>query len=176
MSRPIRNERAQHLQGQRAGAVSRGLAFAADLGVAFVIYLLLVAGVSLLWDLLFSAQFAIPKPPGWLNGIGIYWVLVVYLAIGWGSTGRSVGKQLLGLRVVRADATPVGPARALLRAMFCAAFYPGLLLAVVSRRNRSLQDIVCHTVVVYDWIPESARPRSFGRRGVAGPASGEVRA
>ena len=163
MSRAIRNERARQMQGRRAGAASRGLAFAADMGIAFLIYLLIVAGVSLLWDILFSTRLAIPNPPGWVNGLGIYWVLVIYLAIGWGSTGRSIGKQLLGLRVVRADATPVRPVQALLRAMFCAAFYPGLALAVLDRRNRSVQDIACRTVVVYDWVPEANRPRTLGR-------------
>lgn len=163
MSRPIRNERARHLQGQRAGAASRALAFGADIGIGFAIYLGLVAGVSLLWDVLFSSRLDVPNPPGWLNAIGIYWVLVIYLAIGWGSTGRSIGKQLLGLRVVRNDATPLRPLQAVLRAMFCAAFYPGLVLAALDRRNRSLQDVVCRTVVVYDWVPEAARPRTMGR-------------
>lgn len=172
MSRPIRNARAQQLQGQRAGVASRGLAFAADIGIAFVLYLLIVAGVSLLWDILFSNRLAVPNPPGWINGLGIYWVLVIYLAVGWGSTGRSVGKQLLGLRVVRTDATPVRPLQALLRAMFCAAFYPGLLLAVVDRRNRSVQDVACRTVVVYDWVPEAARPRTLKRARAGAPAAG----
>ena len=38
MSRVIRSQRAQSLQGSRAGIVSRALAFGADIGVAFLIY------------------------------------------------------------------------------------------------------------------------------------------
>ncbi|MFA5882620.1 MAG: RDD family protein [Acidimicrobiia bacterium] len=163
MSRVIRNERARELQGQRAGIVSRGLAFAADVGIAFALYLLLVAGVNFLWDLFFSDKVEIPTPPGWVSGLAIFWILVIYLALGWGSTGRTIGKQLLGLRVVRADGHSLAPRVAFVRAFFCAAFYPGLLLAVLDRRNRSVQDVVCKTVVVYDWIPEAARPRVFPR-------------
>ncbi|MFM8304036.1 MAG: RDD family protein [Actinomycetota bacterium] len=161
MSRIIRNARARELQGQRAGALSRGLAFAADIGIAFVVYLAIVAGVSLLWDIFFSDELTIPAPPPWFSLLMSFLVLVVYLALGWGSTGRTIGKQLLGLRVVRRDARPLTPGQAWGRALLCAVFYPGLLLALVDRRNRSVQDVVCRSVVVYDWIPESARPRRF---------------
>jgi len=159
VSRLIRNERARALQGQRAGIVSRGLAFAADIGVAFLIYVVMGAAVSVLWDLLFSKKMDIPQLPGWVNATAIFWILVIYLGLGWGSTGRTIGKQLMGLRVVRSDGRSLKPRQAFVRALFCAAFYPGLLLALVDRRNRSVQDVVCRTVVVYDWIPEAARPR-----------------
>lgn len=163
MSRAIRNERARQLQGQRAGVVSRALAFAADIGIAFLVYLAIVAAANVLWDVLFSEKIAVPTPPGWFSALMIFWVLVIYLALGWGATGRTIGKQLLGLRVVRADAAPLTPRQAFVRALFCAAFYPGLALALLDRRNRSLQDVVCRSVVVYDWIPEAARPRVFPR-------------
>lgn len=172
MSRAIRNERARQLQGQRAGIGSRSLAFAADIGIAFVIYVVIVAGVNLLWDFLFSDKIAIPTPPGWFSALMIFSVLVIYLTVGWGSTGRSVGKQLMGLRVVRADGSSLRPRHAFVRAVLCAAFYPGLLLALVDRRNRSLQDVICKSVVVYDWIPEAARPRVL-LRGYAKQAAGD---
>ena len=176
MSTPIRNERARQLQGARAGIVSRALAFAADLGIAFVIYTVIVAGVSLLWVFLFSEKIAIPTPPGWFSALMIYLVLVLYLTIGWGSTGRSVGKQLVGLRVVRADATSLRPRHAFVRALLCAIFYPGLLLALVDRRNRSLQDVLVRSVVVYDWSPASGRRGSKSAPAPAPAGSGEQRA
>lgn len=177
MSRAIRSERARDLQGCRAGIVSRGLAFAADVGIAFAIYLGLVAGVNLARDLFASRRIDIPTPPAWFSAIAVFAVLVVYLALGWGATGRTVGKQLMGLRVVREDTSPLTPGVAFARAVFCALFYPGLLFALVDRRNRSLQDVVCRTVVVYDWLPESSRPRLFPTRASErAPTSGEERA
>lgn len=178
MSRIIRNPRAQALQGRRAGIASRALAGAIDVGIAFLLYTAIVAVANLAWNLFTSNDITIPTPPAWLTALGAFWVLVLYWALGWGSTGRTIGKQVMGLRVVRADATPVRPRVAFGRAILCAVFYPGLLLALVHRRNLSLQDLVCRTVVVYDWIPESGRPRVVPERARAAarapvPASGE---
>lgn len=171
MTRVIRNVRAQQLQGARAGVVSRVIAAGLDLLVAFGAYIGLVAGVSLVWDLFFSSRIVIPRPSGFFTA-GVAWaVLVVYWWVGWGSTGRSIGKQVMGLRVVRADGSPLRGGQALGRAVLCASFYPGLALALFDRRNRALEDIVCRTVVVYDWIPESTRPRRL-----AAAMSGETRA
>jgi uncharacterized RDD family membrane protein YckC len=176
VSRLIRNERARQLQGQRAGIVSRGLAFGADVGIAFLVYVVIVTVVNFLWDLFFSERVAIPTPPSWLSGLAIFAILVVYLLLGWGSTGRTIGTQLMGLRVVGAEGQTLRPRTAFLRALFCAAFYPGLAWALVDRRNRSLQDIVLKTVVVYDWIPEAARPRRVSPGPPASVGSGEARA
>jgi len=41
--------------------------------------------------------------------------------------------------------------RALMRALLCALFPVGLLWVAVSARNKSLQDIVSGTSVMYDW-------------------------
>lgn len=167
MSRLIRNPRAQALQGHRAGIVSRALAFAADLGIAFVLSTLLFTGASLLWDLFLSDNVAVPRPASWVSAGVIFVILVLTLGIGWGSTGRSIGKQLVGRRVVRDDASPLEPGQAYLRATLCALVPIGLLLALVDRRNRSVQDVLCHTVVVYDWVPEVAHNHA------PGPGSGQ---
>jgi uncharacterized RDD family membrane protein YckC len=156
VSRLIRNPRARALQGHRAGIVSRALAFAADLGVAFVLTSLLFAGASLLWDLFFSDDLAVPRPASWVSAGAIFVILVLTLGLGWGSTGRSIGKQIVGLRVVRADGAPLEAGQAYLRAFLCALLPVGLLLALFDRRNRSVQDVWCKTVVVYDWVPEAA--------------------
>jgi uncharacterized RDD family membrane protein YckC len=164
MSRAIRNARAQQLQGQRAGLASRALAAAIDVGIAFLIYLAIVAAVNLAWDVFLSQRIAIPTPPGWVSATASFAILILYWTLGWGSTGRTFGKQMMGIRVVRADATLLRPRGAFLRAVLCAVFYPGLALALVHRRNQSLQDLACKTVVVYDWVPESGRPRVIPRR------------
>jgi uncharacterized RDD family membrane protein YckC len=83
-------------------------------------------------------------------------VAVVYLTVCWSATGRSVGKHLLGLRVVRDDGTRVGVLRAGLRSMLCVVIGVfSLLWAAVSRRNAGVHDLVMRTSVVHDWAPAS---------------------
>ena len=58
---------------------------------------------------------------------------------------------MLGLRAVRRDGTDLSPWRALSRAVLYIIFLPGILWAIVSRKNASIQDLLVGTAVVYDW-------------------------
>jgi uncharacterized RDD family membrane protein YckC len=78
-------------------------------------------------------------------------VLALYLWVGWTTTGRTVGKLVMGLRLARADGGHVGIALAFLRAALCVLFPIGLLWCALDRRNRSAQDLIVRTSVVYDW-------------------------
>jgi uncharacterized RDD family membrane protein YckC len=155
--REIRSERGQQLQGLRAGFVSRAVASGADVILVLCIYVVGVIMVSIAWDLFFSKSISIAAPPHWLNYLLVWILLVVYLTAGW-STGRTMGKQMMGLRVVRSDGSPLRFLRALFRALLCASFFPVLLLALVNRRNRGLEDVASRTVVTYDWLPTSYEP------------------
>jgi uncharacterized RDD family membrane protein YckC len=150
----IRSERGQQLQGLRAGFVSRAVASGTDVLLVLCVYVVGVIVVSIAWDLFFSASISVAAPPHWLNALLEWILLVAYLTAGWWSTGRTVGKQILGLRVVGSDGSPLQFWRALFRALLCASFFPVLLLALVNRRNRGLEDIACGTVVTYDWLPQ----------------------
>ena len=127
--------------------------------------LLVDAGSSVALAAVVTLPFQALRPPGVVQAL----FLTASCVTGWGwhvffeayRQGRTPGKQLLGLRVVRADAAPLTPRQAFFRAFLCAVFYPGILWIPLDRRSRSLQDIALKTVVVYDWIPESARPRRF---------------
>lgn len=78
-------------------------------------------------------------------------LLVLYLAAGWSSTGRTVGKQLMGLRVVNLRGDRMRFVGAFGRSLLCVVFPIGLFWAAVSRENRSVQDLILRTSVVYDW-------------------------
>ncbi len=124
--------------------------------------------VSIAWDLFFSDSVSVSVPPHWLNALLDWTFLVLYLTAGW-STGRTLGKQMMGLRVVRSDGSPLGFLRAFFRALLCASFFPALLLALVNRRNRGLEDVAFRTVVIYDWLPTSYKllaERSIGAQPV----------
>jgi uncharacterized RDD family membrane protein YckC len=140
-------------QGRSAGVVSRFLADAIDLVLIFVtvglVYLALAAGRFLIAP----RRFHWPAPGGLaLTALG-WGLLIVYLTAAWSGTGRSVGKQVMGLRVERLDGRGLGVGQAFLRALACAAFPIGLFWSAFSRRSASLQDLLVRTKVVYDWLP-----------------------
>jgi uncharacterized RDD family membrane protein YckC len=118
---------------------------------------------SIAWDLFFSKSVSISVPPHWLNALTVWIVLVAYLTVGWGAAGRTLGKQMMGLRLVCSNGNRLRFPRALLRAALCATFFPVLLLALVNRRNRGLEDVIFGTVVVYDWLPEGTEPLALGQ-------------
>jgi uncharacterized RDD family membrane protein YckC len=158
--RETRSERGEQLQGLRAGFVSRAVASGTDVVLVLCLYVVAVVMVSIAWDFCFSKSISVSAPPHWLNELLAWILLVVYLTAGWWSTGRTLGKQMMGLRVVRSDGSPLRFLRALFRAILCATFFPVLLLALVNRRNRGLEDVVFRTVVTYDWRPKSFKHRS----------------
>jgi uncharacterized RDD family membrane protein YckC len=151
MTRPIRYPDARALQGRRAGFVSRVVADALDLAVVWVLGLsaLLFAGV--VRYLVTGPPFRMPVLPVWLDGVAGAAIAVGYLTVGWASTGRTVGKQVSGLRVLEGSGGRLRLRRALVRAVLYTVFPAGLLWVLVSRHNASLQDHLVGTAVVYDW-------------------------
>jgi uncharacterized RDD family membrane protein YckC len=151
MTKAIRHAAARALQGHRAGFASRVVADLVDLGVAWLLGLsaLLVAGV--VRYLLAGPPFQLPVLPRWLDVTGGAAIAAGYLAFSWAATGRSVGKQLAGLRVVDRAGRRLSLRRALARAVLYVLFPAGLLWVLASRRNASVQDLLVGTAVVYDW-------------------------
>jgi uncharacterized RDD family membrane protein YckC len=140
------------LQGRRAGVVTRLAAGAIDLAVAILIIAALYGGIAGLAFLIRPSSFHWPRGLRWttLPAIG-FLVLTPYLAMSWATTGRTYGDAVLGLRVVVTGGGRLGVTRAILRAAGCVAFPLGLLWSAVSRTNRSVQDLIFGTSVVYDW-------------------------
>jgi uncharacterized RDD family membrane protein YckC len=79
-------------------------------------------------------------------------LLTLYLATAWTTTGRTYGAHLLGVRVVSARGRRPPVVVALARALLCVLFPIGLLWCAVSPTNRSVQDVLLRTSVVYDWV------------------------
>lgn len=156
MTRRIRHPRAAGLQGTRAGAVSRLLAIAIDVGVAWGVFIVGFASAGLVWDFLHSGSVQLASPGPLVTALLTSAVFVLLLTFGWSTTGRSVGKQVMGLRVVTAAAGRLPVVTALLRAIGYVVLPIGGVWMLFSRRNATLQDRFCGTVVVYDWIPETA--------------------
>lgn len=149
---PIPRE-ARPYQGHRAGLVTRFTADAVDFVVVIAILAVLYAGYATFLFLINPRDFAFPTVTlgeGLLLGGA---VLIVYLTIGWWLTGRTYGKHLMGLRVVNIAGHRMHLIGAFLRATFCVVFPIGLFWVLISRANRSVQDVALRTSVVYDWSP-----------------------
>jgi uncharacterized RDD family membrane protein YckC len=138
------------IQGRRAGLVTRSLANVADL---VVVALLLVGGytaVAATRFLLSPTTFTFPAPAATtllLLGLGIQ---AVYFAVTWGVVGGTYGDRLLGLRVTDDRGVRLQWGRCVVRALLCTVFPIGLLWVLVSPANRSVQDVLLRTSVVYD--------------------------
>ena len=142
---------AADLQGHHGGLVSRLVADAVDLGVVWVMGVAAILIIGVLRFVLVGPPFQLPVLPGWMLSTAGGAIAVGYLASGWAGTGRTVGKQLAGLRVLHRSGRRLSLRRALLRAVLYVVFPAGLLWVLVSRRNASVQDLVVGSVVIYDW-------------------------
>lgn len=142
------------MQGQRAGVVSRFLADAIDLLVVVGVVVGVYFALSAVRFLLHPRRFTWPEVSA-LNLSALGWILLIaYLTIGWANTGRTFGKNVLGLRVVSSRGSGLPLWRSFVRACLCALFPIGLFWSAVSTRNESIQDLIVRTTVVYDWGPK----------------------
>jgi uncharacterized RDD family membrane protein YckC len=80
-----------------------------------------------------------------------YLFTTVYWTVAWSTSGRSIGAWVMGVRVVNRKGERVHLPIAFARAAFSVGFPIGLGWAIISRRNRSVQDVVLRTIVIYDW-------------------------
>ncbi|GAA4347361.1 RDD family protein [Angustibacter luteus] len=151
---PIPRE-ARPFQGQRAGLVTRVIANTVDGLLVGVITLAIWGGVAVARFLFHPRSFSMPQLPFLLQTTCVLTLLIGYLTIGWAVSGRTYGCHLMGLRVVNFRGGRLRPVTSLLRAVFCVFFPIGLLWCAASRQNRSLQDTVLRSSVIYDWSPRA---------------------
>jgi uncharacterized RDD family membrane protein YckC len=136
--------------GRPAGVVTRAVANAVDVALVSLVLALAYAGWSGFRFLLAPTSFR-------LLALQFQWIvvavgigLVLYWTVTWSGPGRTHGDQLMGLRVVGPSGAKLHLLHAAARAVLCVVFLPGLFWVLVSRRNRSVQDLVLRTAVVYD--------------------------
>jgi uncharacterized RDD family membrane protein YckC len=150
------------LQGRYAGAVSRFTAYAIDVAVSAIIYVLGLAASS------YGATIVTGHAVSWNRNSPLVIALFVawefaYFAYSWAANGRTPGMALLGLRVVRSSGAGLSGRRAVLRTLaFPLSFLVfglGFALILVQRDRRALHDLIADTVVVYAWDARAARLR-----------------
>lgn len=159
---------------------SRVLALLLDLVAQAVIAVVLAVCLSAAVAVL-PAGLADAALSGALQTVGAILVLVGYPTL-WErfAGGRTPGKLVVGLRVVRVDGGPVGLRQSLTRALVGVAVeWPGLVLPLLSwvasvavmltdRRGRRLGDLVAGTMVVHTRVATAWRPAPLLAPALAG--------
>lgn len=148
-------------QGNYAGAVSRMVAFAADVAIAW--FSLLV----ILWLISMAISIVIPENLSLGHGHRIVIVIAVviwfptYFAYQWSLGGKTLGMAIFGLRVVSAEGAPISPKAAAVRTITLpisiAVAGLGLVGIVLRVDHRAWHDRFAKTCVVYDWDARAAR-------------------
>jgi uncharacterized RDD family membrane protein YckC len=154
---PVPRE-ARPFQGHRAGLVTRAAAGGIDLGIVIIALVACYLGVFAFLFLLDPRNFTAPTPSPALVYAVSFLLLTFYLAVSWMGNGRTYGNHVMGLRVVNHQGQRLHPLAAFVRAALYAIFPIGLLWVLVSGQNRSLQDLVLRTSVIYDWEVRPLQP------------------
>jgi uncharacterized RDD family membrane protein YckC len=154
------DEREAIKTGRYAGPLTRLLAVILDGFVVTASFALIAAGVVFLINL-FVPDFSLPVTPGLVYAVTLALWGFTYLWFGLAIFGKTLGKAVLGVRVVGADgAVTLTGRQAFIRALT----YPlsfailgiGLIGIVFGRERRAWHDHFAGSAVVYDWGSRTA--------------------
>lgn len=148
----VREGRGQ-VTGSYAGPVSRALAFLLDFTVAFWIFTLATAVTTWLLTTLGVSDGNAAEWTLWGTALFLVW-LFTYWWVGLSLTGRTVGKAVVGLKVLGRQGTPLTGAAAAMRTIMEPVSFAtviGIAVVLVTPRRTTLHDAVARTCEVYDW-------------------------
>jgi uncharacterized RDD family membrane protein YckC len=144
--------------GEYAGFVTRLLALVIDLLLIMGFTIVVTAVARFIGDVLPLGQYSlliISISTLLINIVGIlaYELVLVTLA------GQTIGKRIMGVRIVSADGGRVKLGQAVRRLIGWLLSLPllwGFLIALLDDRRRAFDDMFARTLVVYSW-PEPER-------------------
>ena len=155
------DDRSHVATGRYAGPITRLLAIIIDAFVVSFSFTLILAAINFVAGLV-STGLAI----GTLGGVILIAALVawafVYLSVGFAVFGKTIGKAVMGARVVSADgSTALRGRQSVLRTLVfpvsILVFGLGLFGIVFGRERSSWHDRAGRTAVVYDWGSRTAQ-------------------
>ena len=161
------------LFGHYAGGVTRLVAYAADVTIAWFSFAIGAAATVAVLQLLLGSRVEL-SDAGPIGGtvLLVLWYFL-YFFVPWSLSGKTPGMSLLGIRVVSRDGMPVTRTAAALRTLSLplgiltlGLGYAGI---VFGREHRALQDVIARTAVVYDWDARAARVRVLARNPMLTP-------
>ena len=152
-------ESTNQLAGSAIDLVRRQLV-ALDVAIITTSYTLGIAGLSFLIGVFTSSSLTDLNGSGPLAiGALALWAFT-YSFSSHAVAGRTVGKGIVGIRVVSADGSPLSVRQAFVRTvafpLSALLFGIGFLMILVQREHRALHDLIAGTSSVYDWGERSA--------------------
>ena len=163
----VLNEDPESLQGYYAGFTSRAVAIIVDFAIISLVSAVVIAALSLFFGIPSVQRFI-----DWLNSLlpgsinvfdaltsppfGVIFFLLfeyVYFVFFFSTTGHTVGKAVMGLRVVTTDGKRMGVRRSFIRtlcyALSLAPLGLGFLWVLGEDRRKAWHDKIAHTYVLY---------------------------
>jgi uncharacterized RDD family membrane protein YckC len=163
------SENPDSLQGYYAGFTSRAVALIIDMAIIALVTAVVMAAMTLFFDLPSVQRFIV-----WLNSVlpgidllfvgltsapfgGLFFLLFQYLyfVFFFSTTGQTVGKAIMGLRVVTIDGKRMGVKRSFIRTLcYTISLAPlglGFLWVLGEDRRRAWHDKLARTYVLYVW-------------------------
>ena len=157
-------------QGNYAGAVTRLVAFAADIGALWGIFTVTVAAITFAVQLVTGQKVDLSHGQ-FVSIVTLLALLVwsfVYFAYQWSLSGKTIGMALSGIRVVATDGQPVTGRQAAIRTVTLPlsflVFGLGFLGILLNKDRHAWHDRMAHTVVVYSWDARAARLRWLAKQ------------
>jgi uncharacterized RDD family membrane protein YckC len=162
-------------QGHYAGAVSRLVAFGADVGASWGLFTLGAAALAFTVQLASGTNFQLSKHQVASLIAAVVWEFL-YFSYQWALSGKTIGMALLGIRVVKVDGSPIGARQAVIRTvtfpLSIIALGLGFLGILTNRRRYAWHDRLARTAVVYSWDARAARLRWLARQDPTAPVPG----
>ncbi len=138
--------------GELSGGISRLAAWAIDAFLIATVYSFVAAAVVNIIHYLTGNPVPTHHAWAWAAGYAGFGFLYYWIALS--ITGRSIGKGIVGLRVVGRGERPISPGSAAVRTLV----YPfsfilglGLVGIVVGKHRKALHDWAAGSTVRYDW-------------------------
>ena len=151
---------ARPMQGQRAGLFTRLLAACIDVAAAALV----TAGAWIGLFLLLWAVAPVTSP----TMPNIVWfvvggVLLLWLAwtVAYATNGRALGHQIMGIRVIGRKGAHMQWLFAAMRAALNIVFPLGIFWIIPSAQNRSVQDVLLRSNVIYSWVEATPNIREI---------------
>jgi uncharacterized RDD family membrane protein YckC len=151
----VSNDEEHVLQGLTAGFVTRLLAYVIDMIVVAAIVVLGGWIAALVDDTIARVGLTVRIELAAIYIFLIPFIIGLYYVVFWSLTGRTIGKWLMGLKVVGANGRPPTIGRSLIRVigygLSAILFWAGYLWVIIDDERQAWHDHMARTWVVYDY-------------------------